>query len=280
MQEAVLSFVEEKEEEEYKMAKITLLRKEKNLDEISFIVRGINNRHANALRRSVSEIPILAIDTVEFIKNDSALYDEFIAHRLGLIPLKTDKSFTFQEDCGCEGKGCLKCTATLKFAVKGPCTVFSKELKSKSVEPVYEDIPIVILDKDQELEVVATAKLGKAIEHAKFSPGLVWFRSLPIIEMGNLQICENCSQNLPKNILDFEDKKLLFEELSRKNLCKSCQEALKKNNKELKIFPSETDFIFTIESWGQIPAKEIFIEACKVLEENLEKTSKDLEKSK
>jgi len=53
-----------------------------------------------------------------------------------------------------------------------------------------------------------------------------------------------------------------------------------KKGKEITLSPSETDFIFTIESWGQIPAKEIFIEACKVLEENLELTSKELEKAK
>ena len=47
---------------------------------------------ANAIRRSVLEIPIMAIDEVEIVKNDSALYDEILAHRIGLIPLKTDKS--------------------------------------------------------------------------------------------------------------------------------------------------------------------------------------------
>ena len=44
----------------------------------------------NALRRSVNEIPILAIDSLEISKNDSALYDEIIAHRVGLIPLKNE----------------------------------------------------------------------------------------------------------------------------------------------------------------------------------------------
>ena len=136
-----------------------------------------------------------------------------------------------------------------------------------------------MLNKDQELEIIATAKLGKSREHAKFSPGLVWFRAFPLIEIGNSKLCDECSLNLPENILDFEDKKILHGELSKKNLCKSCLEALKKS-KEIKMTPSETDFIFTIESWGQIPAKEIFVEACKALEENLKITSKELEKAK
>ena len=48
----------------------------------------MNETLANAIRRSVFEIPMLSIEEVEFMKNDSALYDEVIAHRLGLLPLK------------------------------------------------------------------------------------------------------------------------------------------------------------------------------------------------
>ena len=45
---------------------------------------------ANAIRRSVNYIPILAIDSLEITKNDSALYDEIIAHRVGLVPLTNE----------------------------------------------------------------------------------------------------------------------------------------------------------------------------------------------
>ena len=52
---------------------------------------GMNVSLANAIRRSVGEIPILAISECDIYKNDSALYDEIIAHRLGLVSLKNQK---------------------------------------------------------------------------------------------------------------------------------------------------------------------------------------------
>ena len=73
---------------------------------------------ANALRRSVNHVPTLAIDSLELTKNDSALYDEIIGHRMGLIPLK-NSNLRLPEECDCKDKGCGKCTAKYKLKAKG-----------------------------------------------------------------------------------------------------------------------------------------------------------------
>ena len=65
-----------------------------NTSEKLVIRAEITESLANAIRRSVLEIPTLAVDEVEIFKNDSALYDEVLAHRIGLIPLKTEKGMS------------------------------------------------------------------------------------------------------------------------------------------------------------------------------------------
>jgi DNA-directed RNA polymerase subunit D len=179
---------------------------------------------ANAIRRSALEIPIMAVDEVEITKNDSALYDEIIAHRIGLIPIKTDKS-----------------SKEVKFKLKeiGPKTVYATDIKP-SIETDYK-IPIVILDNEQELEIVAEARLGKGIEHIKYSPGLVYYR-----------------HNLEPEVLDFvyvdENGKVVYDEGEMD--VKKLSEEQKNKIKKVK---EANELTISIESWGQISAKDIFL---------------------
>lgn len=246
----------------------------KNTDEKLVFAEEIDNSLANAIRRSVNEISTIAIDEVTFYKNDSALYDEIIAHRLGLIPLKNEKLQDIK-NCSCKGKGCNKCTIELKLVGKGPKTVYSGDLKNAEV--VYDKMPIVLLTEEQELELVAHARTGIGKEHIKFSPGLAYYVNVAEISINkDCNDCKECIQACPKNILEDDKGKIKVSDLYACDLCEACIEACKKSGKKaIEIKPGK-EIIFTIESWGGMPAKSIFQAAVKVLNENLEEVRKEI----
>ena len=251
---------------------------------LSLVIKGVSTAYANALRRSVNEIPILAVDEVEITKNDSVLFDEVLAHRIGLLPLDYDKTFTLREACSCKGKGCSKCSAELVLSVSGGTErklVKAAELKSKTVRPVYGDMPLVFLEKGQEIELVAKAKLGKGKEHAKYSAGLVFFKASPIIEIEkSCDSCKKCVDICPKDVFSAEPK-VAVKNLLNCDLCNACVEECQKQGKSaIKVSASEEDFIFEVESWGCLKPKEILIEACEVMGGNIGKFVKEVNKIK
>lgn len=116
-------------------------------DYAKFELRETDASMANALRRvMIAEVPTIAIDLVEIEVNSSVLNDEFIAHRLGLIPLTSERamSMRFSRDCdACDGDGqCEFCS--VEFHLRAKCIndqtldVTSKDLYSSdhTVVPV------------------------------------------------------------------------------------------------------------------------------------------------
>ena len=62
---------------------------EKSNRKIKLDIKGLNPALVNMIRKiSMTEVPVLAIKEAYFMENNSALFDELVAHRLGLIPLK------------------------------------------------------------------------------------------------------------------------------------------------------------------------------------------------
>jgi DNA-directed RNA polymerase subunit D len=152
---------------------------ERGEKEVQFMLSGVKLRFANALRRAMlAEVPKLAIDEVNIQENTSLLYDEQLALRLALIPLKTDLS-----DYGADDRVSLKLKA-ISPERAGYTTVYSKELISSDpkVEAAFGNIPIVKLISTerevgnmksvarQKIALEAIAKLGKGKEHAKWQP--------------------------------------------------------------------------------------------------------------
>ena len=84
---------------------------------------------------------------------------------------------SLKDDCKCDGKGCVHCQVTFALKKKGPCMVYSGDLKSSDdkVKPTYDNIPIVELFEDQELEFESTAQLGLGRDHAKWQGAVVGY---------------------------------------------------------------------------------------------------------
>ncbi len=226
----------------------------KKSPELLILRMDANESLANAIRRSVSEVPTLAIDEVEIFKNDSALYDEVLALRLGLIALKTEKGMT------------KKTKIDLKLSKIGPCTVYASDLEGNA-EIVYPKTPIVILGEGHKLELVATATLGRGIDHAKFVPGLCYYRHL--LEVKSSPRIDEIVEN-SKGLIKSEKK-------GSKWLCDLNEAEVEAIGEIEKGAVSAADeLILVIESYGNMDAKEILIKAMDALSDNLDEFEKVL----
>ena len=142
------------------------------------VIRFINapRQYVNAIRRlSINEVPTLAIDDVVILENSSVMHDEAVAHRLGLIPLRTDlHRFVLPSDCDCNSTlGCTRCRVLLSMdseANDKTKVVTSGDLVSEDevVKPISTEIPIIVLAPAQKLKFEAYARLGFGKDHAKW----------------------------------------------------------------------------------------------------------------
>lgn len=224
-------------------------------DEKIIFSAEIENGLINAVRRYVGQIPVLAIDEVEISKNDSPLYDETLAHRIGLVPLERGKSSKSKE-------------VELSLTSNNEGIVYSGELKG-SVKVAYDKIPLVILSKEQELELKAVAKFGKGNDHAKFSPGLLVFREA--VEVKIEKDCPNdLKEMLPKKIAASAPGKIKVDSVAEADQCEEVAEICHQRKKEYVTTTHTGEMIITMESFGQIPPEEIFKEAVEELKKDLE----------
>lgn len=155
---------------------------------VDFKLSNVDLAFANSLRRVIlSEVPTMAIDLVEIEANTSVLADEFLAHRLGLIPLvsKNIDEVEYSRECECD-QYCELCSVELTLHAK--CTgddimrVYARDLVPSERRPnQYVGNPVITdpegfgtvickLRKGQELRMKCIAKKGIAKEHAKWAP--------------------------------------------------------------------------------------------------------------
>ena len=260
---------------------------EKNDVSLRLLIEGSNPAFMNTLRRIVmSEVPTMAIDDVVIIENSSTLQDESLAHRIGLVPLRTDlDTYNLPENCSCKSEfGCNLCRVSLVLdagAEDHSITVTSGDLKSEnpSIVPVSDKVPISKLAPEQKIKLEAYARLGKGRDHARWQPvSMCAYKYMPNITI-NTKLCDQCSdcvKTCPKNVLMKAGNKIEIQRIVECTLCQDCVDACRKNPKAIEVTWDENSFIFSIESTGALKSERILQEALNVLDGKLKDFSSQL----
>jgi len=263
---------------------------EKTDTNMRFIIRDADAPFVNALRRIIiSEVPCMAIDEVVILENSSMLQDEVLAHRLGLIPIKTDlDAYNLREECTCKSKfGCNLCRVALTLDMEAADTaiVYSGSLVSENtaIVPVSPQVPLVKLAPGQKLKLEADVRLGKGKEHAKWQPVTVCaYKNMPQIKI-DPKLCDACSECVkvcPKNVFATADEKIEVRNLLACTLCQDCVDACSKEKKAIEVTWDKNTFIFNLESSGALPPERIVKEAIKILDKKTTDFLKELASEK
>lgn len=236
---------------------------EKTENQIVFTA-DISETLANSIRRYLNQVLVMAVDEVEISRNDSALYDEAVAHRIALIPLKTEKSVNEKSD----GK--------LKLEVKKEGSAYSRDLKG-TPEVVYENIPITTLSEGQELQLVAFVKAGKGSEHSKFSPGLMFYRNISEITLDK-EFHDEVKRVFPENEIKEKGNKIVIIDNKKNEILDFCEGVAEKKKKKTEI-ETKSELVITLESFGQMSPEDMFKKSIEVLKKDLTLVQKGIDKA-
>lgn len=235
------------------------------------IIEGVDVPFMNALRRiCMVEVPTMAIEQVDIYKNDARIFDEVLAHRLGLVPLKTDlESIIPRDECDCEDH-CPRCSVSFVLKEKGPKTVYSGDLTSQDtkVVPVHDTIPLLKLRDEEEVELEAYAQLGIGLEHTKWQPTTTSaYKYYPVITVDpeKCEACAKCATECPRGILEFDEKKnqVIVLDAEDCSMCKTCVKDCDVG--AISVEGREDKFIFRIETDGSLKPEEVISTACDIL---------------
>lgn len=230
-----------------------------------FVLSEVTPAFANALRRSmIADIPKMAIDYVDIYDNTSVMFDEMLAHRMGLIPIKTNLDmYNLWEECSCKGEGCALCQVTFTLSAEGPCMVHSRDLKSSDPEtvPADDNVPIIELKESQKLVLTAVARLGYGKEHIKFQPVCpAGYKFVPVIDVTEkCDSCKQCVETCPRDVFAIDKNKVVVANPYDCSMCELCVEACDIN--AIKVSADKTAFIYTVETDGSYSAQEIITRA-------------------
>lgn len=230
----------------------------------------------NSLRRVlISEVPKLAINDVILYDNNSGLFDEIVAHRVGLLPVPTDlNALNFRDACVCSGQGCPNCTVRYTLSKEGPGMVYSRDLQPENSKLAIPDpdIPIVELLKGQRLILEAEAILGRGREHAKWQAcSGVGYRYVPVIRntKETLDTLIQAARTVPADAARMvKGKEEVFDADGIVTLSDAALDAAERQGVSIKW--DETRFQFHFETDGSLTPQQALLKAVEILRGRLD----------
>ncbi|MDX1610940.1 MAG: DNA-directed RNA polymerase subunit D [Candidatus Thermoplasmatota archaeon] len=265
---------------------------------LRLLIEGTTTATVNALRRTLMmEVPKLAIEEVTIYDNKSALFDEIIAHRLGLLPIPTDPKMAgaweapkvdpgeLEPDEEDEAEEDLTTQVLYTLTFEGPGTVYSQDLTPATGEDFHQvadpDVPIVKLGSDQRLMLEATAKMGIGAQHAKWQPVVAaGYREYPTVDIPDgFEVDAKTKQALmdlaPEGAISFDGNKLeLVDEVKGHDFLYNAHGRF--GLEGLTFGSKEGEFLFKFETDGSLSAKDAFQLAIKHLMDKLKGTEESL----
>jgi DNA-directed RNA polymerase subunit D len=224
------------------------------------LIKGTNTATLNALRRTIlSEVPVLAIEELSIYENNGVLFDEFLGHRMGMVPLITDpKSYKLGDK------------VKISLDVTGPGMVYSRDIHvvDEAVKVADERIPLAKLKAGQRIRMEGDAVMGQGKDHVKYQPGVVGFRALPVFTINESipsEIMQRIAQSCPVNIIEVKGKKLNITQEADCTLCGHCEEVGGSSN--IQVDADDTGFTLMLETHGGLSNKDILHQSCNILVE-------------
>ncbi len=263
-------------------------------DDISLeiLVRGVPLPVLNAIRRIMQlEVPTAAVEDVIFYENNTPIYDEIVAHRLAMIPIFSEVAIDklrspdecyrcFEESSGMTpeemSRACEGCFTIIRFQGEAGTelvTVYAGDLKTDDpdIRPAYPEIPVTVIGPGQRIAFDARIRLGRGIEHIKWSPVTVAGTryvadiSTRSVSEDKALDAEKCVEVCPVEILSFNksEKRIEVSDIYRCTLCMQCVKRCPPGS--IDIRPKANEYILFYESSGQLGVKTIAVRAVDIL---------------
>ena len=208
----------------------------------------------------------------------TSLFDEVIAHRLGLVPVPTTDQFKFQKECSCGGTGCPGCTIMYSLNKFGPCTVLSGDLTplgDASLKVKDEHIPIVELTDTQAVLIYATAVMGTARQHVKWQAAFgVGYSYMPIVTIDakkakDADIQKYAVSEYP-GLFKIEGGNLVVDDLERACVLGKAVQHDPHLEGAVTVSWDDSNFVFRFETDGSLTARQVLDKAVEILHKKAE----------